>query len=79
MDTTVKDAAPSWAKSLANYMKKTFCRSLDVQYKQYHDTKKSIKLNKVIARKMDMEVSPAGSEENIKTPSQWKAQNGYVR
>ena len=45
-----------------------------MQYKQYRDNKKSIKLNKAIARKMDMEVSPAGSEENIKSPSQWKAQ-----
>ena len=69
--------APSWAQKLARRARKTFCLTQDVhdkQYKQYRDNKKIIKLNKDIARKLDLEVSPAGSEENPKSEIAWKSQ-----
>ena len=70
------EKAPSWAKSLAPRVRKTFCLTMDVhneQYNAYYDRKKAYKLNKDIARHMKMPVSPAGSEENIKSIGRWKS------
>ena len=44
------------------------------QYNAYYDRKKAHKLNKAIARKMQLPVSPAGSEENPKTEIQWQSE-----
>jgi hypothetical protein len=70
------EKAPSWAKSLAQRVRTTFCLIVDVhneQYNAYYDCKKAYKLNKDIAHHMKMTVSPDGSEENIKSIGQWKS------
>jgi hypothetical protein len=56
---------PSWYKLLKIKVKKTFCLQLDIQecmYDVYVAEKKSRQRQKSIMRKLELEVSPPGSE-----------------
>ncbi|KAK1646410.1 hypothetical protein QYE76_064215 [Lolium multiflorum] len=65
---------PSWYTKLKIKVKKTFCLQLDIQehmYDSYVAEKKARRRQKSNMRKLGMEVSPPGSEENIIPKPQW--------
>ena len=65
---------PSWYNKLKIKVKKTFCLQLDIQermYDAYVGEKKARQRQKSIMRKLELEVSPPGSEENIIRKPQW--------
>ena len=71
---------PTWAQLLKIKVKRAFCFKIDLEDRMYEAHvyhKKAAKRQTEMERKMGMDVSPPGSEEDSTPKEQWVSPHGY--